>query len=76
MNNLLTNNNLEFYFLGVTKVFFVVFAVLYFIFALIVVRQVTAMSRSVSDKFNLVLVIFSFANLAFSVLLILIMLGL
>ena len=76
MNNLLTNNNLEFYFFGITKIFFILFAVLYFIFALIVVKQVTSMSRSVSDKFNVVLVIFSFIHLAFSVLLILIMLGL
>ena len=76
MNNFLTNNNLEFYFFGITKIFFVLFAFLYLAFALIVVKQVTSMSKSVSDKFNYILIIFSFLHLAFSVLLILIMLGL
>ena len=76
MNNFLTNNNLEFYFFGITKIFLVLFALLYFVFALIVVKQVTSMSKSVSDKFNYILIIFSFLHLAFSVLLILIMLGL
>ncbi|MDD2225338.1 MAG: hypothetical protein PHP97_04250 [Candidatus Shapirobacteria bacterium] len=76
MNNFLTSNNLEFYLFGITKIFFVLFALLYFVFAIIVVKQVTSMSKSVSDKFNYILIIFSFLHLAFSVLLILIMLGL
>jgi len=76
MNNFLTNNNLEFYFFGITKVFFILFSLLYLAFALIVVKQVTSMSKSVSDKFNYILIIFTFLHRAFSDLLILIMLGL
>lgn len=46
--------------------------VIYFIFALIIVRQVISMSKHIQDKFNYVLIIFSWVHLAFSALLILI----
>lgn len=76
MKDLLTQNSLNYYFLGATKIFLVAFTVLYFIFSLIVVKQVTSMSKSVKDKFNVVLIIFSFIHLAFSFFLILTMLSL
>lgn len=69
-------NNLNSYFFGATKIFLIIFSFLYLIFALIVVKQVTSMSKSVQDKFNYVLIIFSFIHLAFSVFLILTMFGL
>jgi len=76
MYSFLIANGLENYFLGATKIFFILFSLLYFAFALIVVKQVTSMSKSVKDKFNYVLVIFSFLHLAFSILLILTMIAL
>ena len=60
------------YLLLSSKIFFIACGVLYLIFALIVVKQVTSMSKSVKDKFNPILISFSFLHLAFSVLLILI----
>jgi hypothetical protein len=60
------------YFLLTSKIFFVACAVLYFIFALIVVKQVTSMSKSVKDKYNTILISFSYLHLIFSVILILI----
>jgi len=76
MNNFLTFNGLESYFFGITQIFFIACSFLYFIFALIVVKQVTSMSKSVIDKFNVVLILFSFIHLGFSILLILTMFGL
>lgn len=76
MLNFITANNLNGYFFGLTKIFLVLFSFLYLIFALIVVKQVTSMSKSVTDKFNSLLVLFSYCHLGFSVFLILTMLGL
>jgi len=71
-------NNLDFnnYFLGITKVFFIALSILYLIFSLIVVKQVTSMSKNITDKFNTILVVFSFIHLIFAVILILSMLAL
>ncbi|MFA5749972.1 MAG: DUF5657 family protein [Candidatus Shapirobacteria bacterium] len=58
------------YFLLVQKFFFIACSFLYFIFALIVVKQVTSMSKNVHDKFNPILISFSFIHLIFSGILI------
>jgi hypothetical protein len=52
------------------KFFFVVGTVLYTIFALVVVKQTTMMSKNVSDKLNYILILFSYLHLLFSVLLV------
>ena len=76
MNNLLDMGNLEGYFFDITRIFFIALSFLYLVFALIVVKQVTSMSKSVTDKFNPILILFSFVHLGFSILLILTMFGL
>jgi len=76
MNKIFEINNLESYFFIFTKGFFILSSLIYLVFALIVVKQVTSMSKSVNDKFNPILVIFSYIHLAFSVFLILTMFGL
>jgi len=76
MMNLLIANNLNGYFFTIIKIFFIVFSVLYLIFSLIVVKQVTSMSKSISDKLNGILIIFSYIHLVFSVFLVLTMFGL
>jgi len=76
MNNILSINGLESYFFVFIKGFFIFSSLLYFVFALIVVKQVTSMSKSVTDKFNPILIIFSYLHLGFSIFLILTMLGL
>jgi hypothetical protein len=58
------------YFLLAQKLFFVACAILYFIFSLIIVKQVTSMSKNVHDKFNPFLISFSFIHLIFSAVLI------
>lgn len=58
------------FFLLAQKAFFVICSFLYLIFALIVVKQVTSMSKNITDKFNSILIIFSYVHLIFSVLLI------
>lgn len=68
--------NLESYFSIATKIFFILCSLLYFIFALVVVKQVTSMSKSVKDKYNQILIIFSFIHLLFSLLLIIMMIAL
>ncbi len=73
----LTNlHNLDSYFFSITKIFFIALSFLYVIFALIVVKQVTSMSKSVTDKFNIFLIAFSFIHLIFSVVLVLSMFAL
>jgi alanine dehydrogenase len=52
------------------KLFFTAGAIIYAIFALVVVRQVRTMSKNVYDKFNTILIIFSYLHLAFSIFLI------
>jgi len=53
------------------KFSFVLGSILYLIFAFVVVKQVTTMSRNVTDKFNTVLIIFSYFHLIFALLLVL-----
>jgi len=53
------------------KAIFVVGGILYLIFAFVVVKQVATMSRNIVDKFNSVLIIFSYIHLIFAILLVL-----
>ncbi|MDD4026565.1 MAG: hypothetical protein PHO75_00035 [Candidatus Shapirobacteria bacterium] len=76
MDNFLTPKGMEGYFFIFTKGFFILSSILYLVFALIVVKQVTSMSKSVTDKFNPILVIFSYLHLGFSIFLTLTMFGL
>lgn len=54
----------------VEKIFAVLGALIYFVFSLVIVKQVTSMSSNVYDKFNSILIAFSYIHLAFSVFLI------
>lgn len=54
------------------KGFFVLGSVLYFVFSTVVIKQATSMSKNVSDKFNSVIIAFSFVHAAFAFLLILV----
>lgn len=60
------NNNWLKYFLGIEKGFFVILSLLYIIFAVVVVRQVTSLSKEVGGNFNLILTTISYINLIFS----------
>ena len=53
----------------VEKIFAFLGAIIYLIFALVVVKQVTAMSKNVFDKFNYLLITFSYIHLVFSIIL-------
>jgi hypothetical protein len=57
------------YLLLTSKIFFLACSGLYFVFSLIVVKQVTSMSKSVKDKFNPILISFSYLHLIFSIIL-------
>ena len=52
------------------KLSFTLGSLIYLIFAVIVVKQTTMMTKNVSDKFNPVLVAIAYIHLAFSVLLV------
>ena len=67
---------LENYFLIFIKIFFIIFSVLNLIFSLIVVKQATSMSKDINDKFNFILISFSYLYMILSVLLILSMIAL
>jgi len=64
-------NNLMPYLLLIQKFFFIALSLFYFIYATIVVKQVNSMSVNVKDKFNPILIAFSFIHLIFAALLIL-----
>ncbi len=64
------------YILIAIKIFFIVSSILYFVFSLLIVKQVSAMSQNVNDKFNQILKIFSYLHLVFSVILVLSMFAL
>lgn len=68
--------NLSSYLLVITKGFFIFASFIYLIFALIVVKQVTTMSKNIVDIFNPIVVIFSYIHLAFVIFLILSLFGL
>jgi hypothetical protein len=52
------------------KIFTILGTVLYFIFSIVIVKQVTSMSKNVYDKFNNILIAISYIHLLFSLLLI------
>lgn len=58
------------WFLVAQKIFFIACSIIYLIFSLIVVKQITSMSKNIKDKFNSVLISFSYLNLAFAIFLI------
>jgi hypothetical protein len=49
------------------KISFTLGSLIYLVFAVIVVKQTTMMTKNVNDKFNPVLVAISYLHLAFSV---------
>lgn len=53
------------------RIFFLLGSVFYVVFAIVVVRQVAMMSKNVYDKFNSILIIFSYLHLAFAIFLVL-----
>lgn len=53
------------------KIIFVLGALIYLVFAIIVVRQVTTMTKNVNDSFNPALIIFSYLHLLFALFLVL-----
>lgn len=53
------------------KIFAFSGACLYFIFAVVVVKQVVSMTKNVYDKFNSLLIVFSYVHLLFSFFLLL-----
>jgi len=61
----------SFYILLFQKVVFVIGALIYLIFAIVIVRQVTTMTKNVNDSFNPFLIIFSYLHLIFAVFLVL-----
>lgn len=58
------------WFLVAQKVFFIACSIIFFIFSLLVVKQVTSMSKNIKDRFNSILVSFSYISLAFAIFLI------
>jgi hypothetical protein len=52
------------------KIFGVLGAIIYLIFSLVIVKQVGTMSKNVKDKFNGILIIFSYIHLAAAILLV------
>jgi hypothetical protein len=54
----------------VEKASFVLGSILYLIFALVVVKQVGSMTKNVYDKFNNILIAFSYIHFAFAIFLV------
>jgi len=52
------------------KIFAILGTLIYLIFALVVVKQVGTMSKNVNDKFNGILILFSYIHLAMAVFLV------
>lgn len=63
------------YLLLAEKSMFVLGGVIYLIFAAVIVKQTTTMSKNVNDKFNSILITFSFLHLGFAVLLVILTLS-
>lgn len=58
------------WFLLAEKIFAISGTILYFIFSVVVVKQVSTMTKNIKDKFNGVLIAFSYLHLLFALLLI------
>jgi hypothetical protein len=61
---------INFYLQILEKASFVLGAILYVIFAAVVIKQVGSMSKNVYDKFNSILIAFSYIHFAFAVFLV------
>lgn len=59
-------NQINQYLQLVGKASFILGAIFYLVFAVIVVKQVSTMSKNVYDKFNYILIIFSYLHLIFA----------
>ena len=59
------------YFVILERIFAVVGMGLYLIFAIVIVKQVSMMTKNVYDKFNWMVIVFSYIHLALSVFLLL-----
>ncbi|MBP9817458.1 hypothetical protein KBC75_01715 [Candidatus Shapirobacteria bacterium] len=62
--------NLNQLFLLTQKTFFVLGSIFYTIFAIVVLKQTSMMTKNVTDKFNPILVTFSWIHLGFSLFLV------
>ena len=69
-------DQLNTYFLLIMKIFFFLGAILYLIFSIIVHKQTTTMTKNIYDKFNSIIIVFSYTHLIFSVLLVILTLTL
>ena len=58
------------YLVLVEKIFGIVGSLIYLIFALVIVKQVNTMTRNVRDKFNGILIVFSYIHMAVAILLV------
>lgn len=58
------------YLMMAEKIFGVLGSIIYFIFALVIVKQVGTMSKNVKDKFNGVLITFSYFHLVAAIILV------
>ncbi|HBP50729.1 MAG: hypothetical protein US68_C0010G0018 [Candidatus Shapirobacteria bacterium GW2011_GWE1_38_10] len=58
------------YLVLVEKIFGIVGSLIYLIFALVIVKQVNTMTRNVRDKFNGILIVFSYIHLVVAILLV------
>ena len=63
--------NLNSYFNLALKISFTLGGLIYLVFAVIVVKQTTMMTKNVNDKFNSILIAIAYLHLALSVLLVL-----
>ena len=52
------------------KFFTILGTLIYLVFSIVIVKQVNSMSHNIYDKFNAILIAFSYIHLLFSVLLI------
>jgi hypothetical protein len=51
------------------KICVIIGGFVYLVFAVVIVRQVNSMSKIIHDKFNIILIVFSYLHLAFAILL-------
>jgi hypothetical protein len=63
------------FFALIQKSFLIFLSVFYFIFAVIVTKQISILSKSIKDKFNSILIVISYVHLFFSLLLIVLAFG-
>lgn len=63
-------NNMENYLILAEKIFGELGAIVYLVFAVVVVKQVGAMTKNVKDMFNGILVAISYLHLIFALLLV------